>query len=264
MKALLFPALALSLAGSTTHAALVGLWEFDNPSNLGEATLGNDLALQNGNGTIAATGGVSPGDGAAQVGVGDYFDAAPGIAANGGGSFVNEYAIVYDIFLPTSTDSSWRSLLQTNSSNSNDGDYFVSSGNAVGVGAIGYTGNTLAADDWYRIVFSADLGSGAFAGGDFLTTVTNSSGSSFSFNHSTQGIDGRHSLYPVNDLDIVLFFADESGEDNLVYVSNLAIFDTPLTEAQALGLGTPGNAIPEPSSWVLAALGSLALLRRRR
>ncbi len=256
--------LATLALSATSPAALVGLWEFDNAANLGEATLGGDLVLQNGNGTIAATGGVGGGDGAAQVGVGDHFDAAPGIAANGGGSFVNEFTIVFDVFLPTSTDGTWRSLLQTANNNGNDGDYFVSNSNQVGVGAIGYTGATVGADDWYRIVFSADLGSGAFGGGDFLTTVTDSSGTSFSFNHGTQGIDGRHSLYALDNGNIVKLFADENGEDNLVYVSAVGIYDAPLTEAQALALGAPGTAIPEPTAALLAAFGALAILRRRR
>ena len=168
------------------------------------------------------------------------------MAPNGGSaSYVNEYTVVYDLFLPASTDSTWRSLLQTTTTpGGNDGDYFVSSGNAIGVGSIGYSSSTVAADDWYRVVFSADIGDTIDGGtGSFITTVIDSAGSSWSFDHAPQGLDGRHSLYSTANSNIVHFFADDNGEDNEVYVSNLALFDTPLNATQVEGLGGPGDPI---------------------
>lgn len=257
------------LATSSAQANLVGLWEFENSGSPGEATIGNDLVVNNSNGTIATVAGIGGTDGAFAVGVGDHFSANHDIPANGGSSsYVNEFTFVYDLLLPSSTDSTWRSLFQTSDNNSNDGDYFVSTSNTVGLSAINYSTQTVSADQWYRLVFSADIGETP----SFVTTVTDSSGTSWSFDHAFQGLDGRHSLYPIDNQNVVHFFADESGEDNEVHVSNLAIYDFPLTNRQALSLGVPGGAIPnlspvpEPTALgtgLLAAIGIAALARRR-
>ena len=218
------------------------------PRTLAKRPLATDLILNNANSTIVAVSGIgdaSGTEGAAAVGVGDSFSLAHDLAPNGGSaSYVNEYTLVYDVFLPPSTDLTWRSLLQTTTTpDGNDGDYFVSSGNSIGVGSIGYSGTTVAADAWYRIVFAADLGDTPFGTGSFLTTVTDLAGASWTFEHSAQGLDGRHSLYSTANANIVHFFADDSGEDTEIHVSNLAVYDFPLTPGQAASLGRPGQAI---------------------
>lgn len=257
------------LATSSAQANLVGLWEFENSGSPGEATIGNDLIVNNSNATIAGVTGIDGTDGAFAVGVGDHFSANHDIPANGGSSsYVNEFTFVYDLYLPSSTDSTWRSLFQTSDDNSNDGDYFVSTSNKVGLSAINYSSQAVSADQWYRLVFSANIGDTP----SFVTTVTDTSGTSWSFDHADQSLDGRHSLYPVDNQNIVHFFADESGEDNEVHVSSLAIYDFPLTNRQALSLGVPGAAIPnlapvpEPtalSTGLLAAICVAVMARRR-
>ncbi len=256
---------------SPLSAGLVGLWEFEDDAAPAKATVGNDLIVNNTNGTIVPVEGLSGADGAVQIGVGDSFSLNHDIAPNGGSSaYVNQFTVVYDLFLPPSTDSTWRSLLQTTTApDGNDGDYFVSTSNLLGVSSISYTDQALAADAWYRIVFSADIGAN-IDGGDpsssFLTTVTDTSGSSWTFRHASQDLDGRHALYSTVNDNIVHFFADDDGEDNLVTVTNLALFDVPLTQAESVALGPPGAMIPEPSSLVLllsAGLGLLAVARRR-
>lgn len=129
-------ATGLVLVTSVANASIVALWEFNDAGNLGKATIGNDLALQNGNGTIGAASGIFAGDGAASVGIGDYFTATHGIAANGGGGFVNRYSIVYDVLSPAGSTGEWRTLLQTDQTNTNDGDYFISPTAEIGVAAI--------------------------------------------------------------------------------------------------------------------------------
>ena len=237
-------------------AQLIGLWEFNNSAAPGAATIGNDLIVNNTNSTIASVTGISGGDGAFSVGIGDYFTCNHDIPANGGGAYVNEFTIVYDLYLPLSTDAVYRSLLQTSADNSNDGDYWLSTTNRVGVAAIGYSTDTVSAGAWYRIVFSADIGNTP----SFRTTVTDAAGASWSFDHLDQGVDGRHSLYPIDNQNIVHFFADEDSEDNEVHVSNLALFDTPLSQADAERLGTPGTPIPEPSTLAMIVLVGLGLL----
>ena len=58
MKSLLCPALLGALA-TTTHANLVGLWKFDDSTNLGKATFGTDLVI----GGVAPTYSASLADG---------------------------------------------------------------------------------------------------------------------------------------------------------------------------------------------------------
>lgn len=255
----------LFIAGSLScQGALVGLWEFSDAANPGAATIGNDLTLQGPGTTLAVADGVSTGDGAIQIGAGDHFDVAHDIAANGGGAYVNEFTLVLDVFLPSASDGTWRSLLQTNNTNANDGDLFISSGNAIGVAEIGYSTETLAAENWYRIGFSADLGSELETGGSFVTVFTDGAGNSTLVSHLSQGLDGRHSLYPIDNGNIVKLFADENGEDNLLVVSNVAIYDSALSSADMIALGVPGTTIPEPSLMALCGLSLFGFLRRRR
>ncbi|MCO6043684.1 PEP-CTERM sorting domain-containing protein [Aeoliella sp. ICT_H6.2] len=236
--------------GRAADAQLVGLWEFENASDPGGATIGNDLIVNNTNATIAGVAGIDGSDGAVAVGIGDYFSANHDIPPNGGsGSYVNEYTFVYDVYLPVSSDSSWRTLFQTSDDNSNDGDYFISTSNTIGVAAIGYSSQTISAGDWYRIVFSADIGASPSS---FTTTVTDASGTSWSFDHGAQGLDGRHALYSTANENIVNFFADNDGDDAELHVSNLAIFDRPLSSFQVEALGVPGDPIAFTPNPVLA------------
>ena len=257
-------AAGLFLQASVANAGIVGLWEFNDGGNLGKATIGNDLALQNTNGTIAATSGISGIDGAASVGIGDYFTVTHGVAANGGGQYVNQYSIVYDVLSPAGSTGQWRTLLQTNQGNANDGDYFISTGADIGVFEIGYTTATIADDKWYRIVFSADVGqviSGA-ATGSFLTRIIDSSGAIVTtFEHNFQDLDGRHSLDPT-----ALLFADNDGDDAMVRVTQIGFYDAPLTGAALDALGAPGTslAVPEPGSLAVLTMVGLGLVLRRR
>ncbi|MCO6043683.1 PEP-CTERM sorting domain-containing protein [Aeoliella sp. ICT_H6.2] len=264
-------ALGSVLAAGSAQANLVGLWEFDDGSNPAVATIGNDLIVNNSNSTIAGVAGIDGSDGAFAVGLGDYFTANHDLVPNGGSSeYVNQFTFVYDLYLPTSTDSTWRTLFQTNADNTNDGDYFISTSNEIGVAAIGYSTQTVAAEEWYRIVFSANIGAEPSS---FTTTVTDSSGTNWSFDHGSQGLDGRHSLYSTANLNLVHFFADNDGDDAEVHVSNLAIYDFPLTNGQALSLGGPGGeipdmaAVPEPSTLITVLLvvgGCVGVTWRRR
>jgi len=267
MKQHLLSMMMLMGWASSASATLVGHWEFEDSNDLGKATVGNDLTLNNSSSSIVAATGLVAGDGAAEVGVGDSFSLAHDIGPNGTSSeWVDEYTIVYDI--NTKTNGVWRSLLQTTTTpGGNDGDYFISSSNTIGVGAINYTSSTVAADTWYRIVFAVDLGSTNYGGGSFQTTVIDTSDSVvFQYDHAFQDSGGRHSLHSTANSNIVHFFADDNSEDNLISVTQLALFDHPFSSAEALSLGGPGTAVPEPSTFGLFALALLTLgvVQRRR
>ena len=79
---------ASSLAAPlSAEPALVGLWEFDDPQNLGKATIGEDLELA-GAGVAAASAGVPgfPADGSVLSASNSYFQTDPDWEANGGGA----------------------------------------------------------------------------------------------------------------------------------------------------------------------------------
>jgi len=240
------PVLSLLLTLQAS-SGLVGDWTFDNPADVAEAMIGNDLVLI---GTATPVAGIGAGDGAVDIGIGSHFRCTPDIAPNGGSaSYVNEFTIVYDVFLPAASDGQWRSLLQTNNNNANDGDYFLNTSNTLGLGEIAYSSQTLPPDEWYRIVFSADIGSnidGGAPASSFLSVVTNIAGNTWTFRHNSQELDGRHSLYSTANDNVVFFFADENGEDHLLRVSRVQLYDEALSEAVAQSLGGP--SVPDPNN----------------
>ena len=235
-------------------AGMIGLWDFGDAGNLGVATIGNDLTLNNGNASILPTAGVMPGDGAVAIGAGDSFTLNHGIGPNGGSvSYVNEYSLVFDVFAPG--PGSWRSLYQTTTTpGGNDGDYWIAPAGQLGVGAIGYTpAGSVSFDQWYRIVIAADLGDATYGGGSLMVSITDAFGANTSFNHGFQALDGRHSLYSTANANVIHFFADNNGEDGPLNISMLAMYDESFSLAAAVALGAPGSAIPEPSTWAIFA-----------
>jgi hypothetical protein len=146
-----------------------------------------------------------------------------GASPNGGGSYVNRYTIIYDIYYPAASDAKWRSLLQTSPSNGNDGDLFINGANGIGISG-SYQGSVVA-DTWNRIVAVFDLPNKAlkkYLNGVFLSAQT-----------LGEGTDGRWSLDPV-----ALLFADEDGETNPGYVNSIQFRNGVMTDAEVLALGS--------------------------
>jgi hypothetical protein len=256
MKKAIF--LTLLAAAPCPAANLTGLWLFDDSTNPAKATVGTDLTLA---GAAPGTWAASLADDGSKSLTGvittpapnsaNRFIATHGIAPNGGGIYVNEYTIVVDLFSPPGSRSSWRTILQTNQNNSNDGDFFIDPANLVGVGAITYSTTPINAAAWTRLVVSFDLGGGIVSYTDGTTLHT----------HSADLVDGRFSLDPT-----VLFFSDQDGDDAPLNIGALAIYDGILSPAEVSALGVAGAAIPEPSVALLgvAALGGLMGRRRRQ
>ncbi|MEI6853481.1 MAG: fibronectin type III domain-containing protein [Bacteroidota bacterium] len=198
-------------------ASLADRWTFDNPADLLHATVGNDLTLT---GVHSAATGAFPGDGAALIGIGSYYTCLHGMAANGGGTQVNEYSMLFDVMIDNPKQ--WYCLFQTNIQNSNDGDGFISPNSQIGISTTGYSGFACKAKRWYRILLTVDNGTSFryYVDGHKVLEGT------------SQPVDGTYGLN-----SSFLFFADDNGEDNPIYVSQLAVFNTCLTAAQVHDLG---------------------------
>jgi len=226
------------VAQADVDDGLRGLWEFSNADDLTAAKVGNDLVLA-GDRVHTAMAGVGAGDGAVSIGVGSHYECTAGIAANGGGSMVNQYTLLFDFKYPSSSVGQYMCFFQTDTTNSNDGDYFISPNENWGVASITYAqnpgGEFSVPDTWYRVILSVDQGSGDQFFGLYIDGV-------LIHTHGNSGTDGRHSLYADPAVNLLLF-ADENGEDPEIHCSTVAIWDRPLTAEEIAGLGGAGDTI---------------------
>lgn len=152
-----------------------------------------------------------------------------GVAANGGGAFVNKYSFVFDVLLPAGWG--WMPFFNTAPANNNDSDFFVNSSGAVGIGDLGYSaGSVIIPDTWHRVIFAADLPAGVVSYYVDGVLVRQRTGGVLS--------NGRFSLNPgTGQPPHVRLFGDEDGEMSPVYISAVAFVDGTLTAEQAEQLG---------------------------
>ena len=242
MKRALVVLLMLAVA-SMASASPFGIWEFNNTSNLTQATVCTDLALT---GSVTAAAGVDASDGAAFVGQGSY------LTISGMGNGTGTWSLMMDIMLPQSTIGQYQSLYQTSPTNENDGECFIhNTRHDIGGSVTGYSTNTVVADTWYRVIVAWNISTPSY--GLYVDGVL-----------WRDTINNPADLYRY-DLDNILhLFADEDGEDPGIYVSNAAFWTNQLSAADAAALGVAGNAIPEPATICLLSLGAISLIRRKK
>ena len=195
----------------------VGLWTFDDPSAPYAALYGPALSVT---GAPARSGGAGAGDGAITLAVGDFLGIDHGIAANGGGSCVNRWTVLMDLRVPAF--GSFNSLLQTDLANTDDGDLFLNSSGRLGIGTAGYSAVGLDVDRWYRLALVVDNGSRYDVYLDGEPVLRGAAGV----------LDGRFAL-----LSRLLVFADDDGERQPLDLSQLALFDRALSDAEVAALG---------------------------
>ncbi len=207
----------------------VGLWEFDNASDLTKATVGIDLTWT---GSPSASTGINAGDGAAYSPIGTYLTAANPIGANGGGTRTNEYTLLIDLKVPAFVG--WSPVFETSTpgGTSSDGDYWLSTSRGLGVsseGYVGYVPGSITADTWFRLVVSVDQGTrrSTYVNGALVG------------NHFTGGTDGRWTLAST----FSAFGDNTASERNNFHVSNIALFDGALTGTEIAALGIAGSDI---------------------
>lgn len=155
-----------------------------------------------------------------------------GTGPNGGGVYINQFTIVFDVLIPAPLG--WTPLFNTNPQNANDADFYIDPTGRVGTGGIGYSApGAISPNVWYRIAFVADLAVG---------TVSYYVNGNVVFN-GTSSLDGRYSLYSAIDAgpDLLLFNeGDSSGTyTHLAYLSSVAFTDRAMTVAEIQGLGGP-------------------------
>lgn len=243
----------LVLTGSTAlQAAITGQWDF-TAGDL-SATKGLDLQYADGSGgateqatvfgTTTTLGLPSIGGEAAHVmgfpkslpGMG--YNMFPNMQANGGGTFVNQYTLIFDLLYPPNSSGSWRALVQID--NSADADLFINAAGGIGISGT-YQGKILT-NTWHRVAFVFDLTSstlrkyidGAFVGQQTLSA----------------GVDGRWSMNPVGGAfgDSTGLFMDDNEDGSDIqpgFVSSIQVHDEALSAAyiQALGAAT-SDSIP--------------------
>ena len=156
-----------------------------------------------------------------------------GAAANGGGTNVNQYTIIFDVLYPSSSDSSWRSLLQASPTvvtGGDDSEFYVNQSDGIGI-ANTYDGN-VTPDTWHRIVLAVDLaGPGPhpvvakFIDGVKVGEQT----------VGLSGIDGRFSLLT----SLALLLAEDNGYNNAAYVSSIQFSNGRRPDGFIEALGKP-------------------------
>lgn len=224
-------------AGNPTWSS-GGIAQWDFNGNLASSTAGANLVAAAA--TPASTAGVSfttatINGQTAQVASftrGTYFQAVHGLAANGGGGYVNQYTLIMDVMF-SSRPTGWAALWQTSSGNANDGDWFINPSGGLGIS--GVYGGSVADGAWNRVALVVDSVAGTFT--SFLngTQVQHISGPS---------LDGRWSLETT-----ALLFADENQENAGGYVNSVQLRGSAMAAADIAALGgvqATGIPLPQP------------------
>ncbi len=154
------------------------------------------------------------------------------IAPNGGGTLVNQYTIIWDLYWPGSGIIPLFNCQNTNNAPA-DGSLFLQ-GNAIGQGSYVMTHTNVSAG-WHRIAVSVDLSQGL---------VTKWVDGVKAQDWTGQSLDAaRRAWQP-----LVLLFADGDGDDHsqTAYISSIQVRSGKLGDAQMVYLGGPSaSKIPQ-------------------
>ncbi len=163
---------------------------------------------------------------------GTFFRMTHGLPANGGGNRVNQYTLILDVMFPDTSASGWAALWQTNTANTDDGEWFIRHPD-MGIGISGNYGGYVPDNVWHRLALVIDNVAG--------TQTSYVDGQPVQQNTGL-GIDGRWALDAA-----ALLFADENGENAAGYVNSVQIRGYTMSAAELAAIGGPTAAgIPLP------------------
>lgn len=230
-------------------ATVTGQWDFDNGDL--SATIGAPMqyygstASQTQFGTTTSFGIASIGGQPATVmqfpaaGASGGYVMFHGAAANGGGTLVNQYTLIFDVLYP-STSTGYRAFLQTDGNNGSDAEVFVNA--AGGIGISGFYQGALSQGVWHRVAFTFDLTKREF--GKYIDGTNVLSGpvgeAPLGVNAvqylgaSTGTVDQRWALGPS-----ALLFTDDDNETGKGYVNSIQFHDRVLSATEIAVLGAP-------------------------
>jgi hypothetical protein len=161
-----------------------------------------------------------------------------GIKPNGGGTRVNQYTLIMDVYLDTSGPGA-ASLWQTSSlNNTDDGDLFWQGSNIGQGGGDGYAGRgTFTAGAWHRVVVAYDEAATPPLVAKFVDGIKQDDWL------DNQGLDApRRTLQPT----AILFGDGDQDERRKMWVNSVQIRSGRVTDAEAVALGGPSAAgIPQ-------------------
>ena len=167
-----------------------------------------------------------------------------GIAANGDGTLVNRWTLIFDILFPDlSQGDGYSAIIEIQNDPSSDADISVDQV-SPGVGGIGISGQyegNITAGQWHRIIVAVDMAADTpapviskFVDGAKVADQTIFGGGST--------VDGRFSLS-----DVAHLFSDGGHDDevNTYYANSVQIRDGKLDDYEAIALGGPqASGIP--------------------
>jgi hypothetical protein len=159
----------------------------------------------------------------------EFVDTGP----NGGGDYVNQYTMVFDVLEPPPLN--WTPFFNTNPENANDADLYLAYDGAVGIGSDYSPIGAILPNMWYRVAFTADLGANQFT--IYINGVQQHQRNSGSL------LDGRWALYSNSDPghDIRMFNEGDSGGiyTHELYMSSFFFADRTLSPSEIQTLGGP-------------------------
>ncbi|HVR34258.1 MAG TPA: hypothetical protein VMS21_00230, partial [Methylomirabilota bacterium] len=237
----------ITVAGSGDQFTVTGQWDFDGADLV--ATVGQDLEYFDGAtgqtsantafGTTTAFGIPDiagqpanvmsvPGDLSNQIG----YIMRHGIGPNGGGTLVNQYTLVMDVYW-ANAGPGFGSLVNYDTSNTSDGDIFFRVGDGgFGQGQNGYEGNTvMEVGRWHRVAFAVDLGATTPVVTKFLDGRKHSDWT------LGQGLDGRRAMP-----EFAVLFGDNGDERIACYVNSIQVRTGKLPDGDIAALGGPSAA----------------------
>ena len=230
---------------STVNATLIAHWTFDNSSNVGEATVSDNLTASGGGATYTASGKIGGAlslDGSAYLRV-DASDTLPTGLTTGDASF---------------TQSAW---IQTSNNASNGIIGWGNYGSAGQVNAFRTGGG--AALTHYSWGGGFDLASisapQVYDGGWHHVAATYDSATSTKTLYFDGGVIGSTAVGDLNVGGVNFRLGNTNfGEFFSGSIDDVRVYDTALSAPEIMAL-----AIPEPSSFVLLGMGLLVVLRFR-